>query len=144
LVAAALGLQAASTQTLNQAVGALNAVLNPYQAQRLEDQERRQGRPAEERYWQRYRAGLDAQQGQNGGYNGSPGYGGDERQRYGSSYDPRGPYQGYGPAPAYNQPRPYQGYGSSSEYNQGPDIRAMAATRGILSTFRDNLVIGVA
>ena len=38
----------------------LNNVLNPGDAQRLEDQARRNSRPQEERYWRDYRAGLDA------------------------------------------------------------------------------------
>ena len=41
-------------------VRTLNNVLNPSDAQRLEDQARRNGRPQEERYWRDYRAGLDA------------------------------------------------------------------------------------
>jgi hypothetical protein len=41
-------------------VRTLNNVLNPGDAQRLEDQARRNGRPQEEHYWRDYRAGLDS------------------------------------------------------------------------------------
>jgi len=41
-------------------VRTLNNVLNPGDAQRFEDQARRNGRPQEERYWRDYRAGLDS------------------------------------------------------------------------------------
>jgi hypothetical protein len=45
---------------MNDMVRTLNNVLNPGDAQRLEDQARRNGRPQEERYWRDYRAGLDS------------------------------------------------------------------------------------
>jgi hypothetical protein len=35
-------------------------MLNPGDAQRLEDQVRRNGRPQEERYWRDYRVGLES------------------------------------------------------------------------------------
>jgi hypothetical protein len=41
-------------------VRTLNNVLNPGDAQRLEDQARRNHRPQEERYWRDYRAGLES------------------------------------------------------------------------------------
>jgi hypothetical protein len=41
-------------------VRTLNNVINPGDAQRLEDQARRNGRLQEERYWRDYRAGLDS------------------------------------------------------------------------------------
>ena len=40
-------------------VRGLNAVVNPGDAQRLEDQARRNNQPAEERYWRDYRTGLE-------------------------------------------------------------------------------------
>jgi hypothetical protein len=43
---------------MNDMVRTLNNALNPGDAQRLEDQARRNGRPQEERYWRDYRAGL--------------------------------------------------------------------------------------
>jgi hypothetical protein len=45
---------------MNDMVRTLNDVLNPGDAQRLEDQARRNGRPQEERYWRDYRADLES------------------------------------------------------------------------------------
>ena len=56
-----------SAQSINDMARALNNVVNPGHAQRLEDQARRNDRPQEERYWRDYRAwgwplpaGIDA------------------------------------------------------------------------------------
>ena len=57
LVVAVSGASTASAQSVNDMVRTLNNVLNPGDAQRLEDQARRSGRPQEERYWRDYRAG---------------------------------------------------------------------------------------
>jgi hypothetical protein len=51
----------ASADDLNSLVRTLNAVVNPGDAQRLEDQARRNGRPEEERYWHNYGTGLEQQ-----------------------------------------------------------------------------------
>jgi hypothetical protein len=72
LVAGVPNAQTASAQNLNDAVRKLNNIVNPGDAQRMEDQARRNGRVDEERYWHDYRAGLDS------------------RDRYGRGYrDPR-------------------------------------------------------
>jgi hypothetical protein len=60
LVVAVSGASTASAQSVNDMVRTLNNVLNPGDAQRLEDQARRSGRPQEERYWRDYRAGLES------------------------------------------------------------------------------------
>src|SRR5246127_5862813 len=60
LLALAPGARTGSAQSVNDMVRTLNNVLNPGDAQRLEDQARRNGRPQEERYWRDYRAGLDS------------------------------------------------------------------------------------
>jgi hypothetical protein len=60
LLAAAPGVRTGSAQSMNDMARTLNNVLNPGDAQRLEDQARRNSRPQEERYWRDYRAGLDA------------------------------------------------------------------------------------
>jgi len=61
-VVAAAGLATpVSAQNLNSVVGSLNSVLNPGDAQRYEDQARRNGRADEERYWRDYRVGLEGQ-----------------------------------------------------------------------------------
>src|SRR6516162_8963280 len=60
LVVAVSGASTGSAQSVNDMVRTLNNVLNPGDAQRLEDQARRNGRPQEERYWRDYRAGLEA------------------------------------------------------------------------------------
>lgn len=63
--AGAIGLMSAltaypsSAQGVGDIVRGLNAVINPGDAQRLEDQARRNDRPAEERYWRDYRTGLE-------------------------------------------------------------------------------------
>ena len=48
-----------SAQGVGDIVRGLNAVINPGDAQRLEDQARRNNQPAEERYWRDYRTGLE-------------------------------------------------------------------------------------
>src|SRR5260370_12484809 len=60
LLAAVPGVRTGSAQSMNDMVRSLNNVLNPGDAQRLEDQARRNSRPQEERYWHDYRAGLDS------------------------------------------------------------------------------------
>jgi len=60
LVSSAPNAHTASAQSLNDAVRTLNNIVNPGDAQRLEDQARRNGRVQEERYWHDYRAGLDS------------------------------------------------------------------------------------
>ena len=73
VIAAASGPQPASAQDLNRVVRTLNAILNPQDAQRLEEQARRAGREDEERYWREYRAGLEHQRHEReGSY--APGY----------------------------------------------------------------------
>jgi hypothetical protein len=59
LLAAVPGARTGSAQSMNDMVRTLNNVMNPGDAQRLEDQARRNGRSQEERYWRDYRAGLD-------------------------------------------------------------------------------------
>jgi len=54
------GASTGSAQSVNDMVRTLNNVLNPGDAQRLEDQARRNGRPQEQRYWRDYRAGLES------------------------------------------------------------------------------------
>src|ERR1700720_4871615 len=49
-----------SAQGVTDIVRSLNAVINPGDTQRLEDQARRNNRPAEERYWRDYRTGLES------------------------------------------------------------------------------------
>lgn len=61
---AAIGsMQPAAADSLNSVIRTMNAIVNPDDAQRLEDQARREGRPEEERYWQNYGAGLEQQRG---------------------------------------------------------------------------------
>jgi hypothetical protein len=60
LLAAVPGVPTGSAQSVNDMVRTLNNALNPSDAQRLEDQARRNGRVEEERYWRDYRAGLES------------------------------------------------------------------------------------
>jgi hypothetical protein len=81
-------------------VRTLNNIVNPSDAQRLEDQARRNGRVQEERYWRDYRAGLD-----------SPAR---YRPDYGPDYRARGDYR---------YPRD-EGYSGDSGYRRAyPDQR---------------------
>ena|SRR6266550_2412168 len=79
LLAVAPGVRTVSAQNVNDMVRTLNNMVNPGDAQRLEDQARRNGRPQEERYWRDYRAGLD-----------SPDR---SRRDYGPDYRGRGDYR---------------------------------------------------
>jgi hypothetical protein len=90
----------ASAQNLNDAVRKLNNIVNPGDAQRMEDQARRNGRYQEERYWHDYRAGLD-----------SPGrYRGDYR-------DPRDEgFQGDSGYRGYRDPRDYRDQRDPRDY----------------------------
>jgi hypothetical protein len=59
-VVGVLSTQPGSAQGVGDIVRGLNAVINPSDAQRYEDQARRSNRPAEERYWRDYRTGLES------------------------------------------------------------------------------------
>jgi hypothetical protein len=50
-----------SAEDLKSVVRTLNAIVNPEDAWRLEDQARGHDRPNEERYWRNYGAGLEQQ-----------------------------------------------------------------------------------
>ena len=100
LLAMVPGARTGSAQSVNDMVRTLNKIVNPSDAQRLEDQARRNGRLQEERYWQDYRAGLD-----------SP-------DRYRGDYGPD--YRGRGD---YRYPRD-EGYSGDSGYRRDyPDQR---------------------
>src|SRR4029077_5506618 len=60
LLAVVPGARTGSAQSMNDMVRTLNNVMNPGDAQRLEDQARRNGRSQEERYWRDYGAGLES------------------------------------------------------------------------------------
>ena len=76
-VAIAVGPSAAA-DSLKSVVRTLNAIVNPEDAWRLEDQARRYHRPNEERYWRNYGAGLEQQ-----------------RRERGEAVPPRGGWHGY-------------------------------------------------
>src|SRR5215472_18760025 len=96
-----------SAQSMNDMVRTLNNVLNPGDAQRLEDQARRNGRSQEERYWRDYRAGLEP----------PDRYRGDYRDRDRGDYSGRYDYRD----------RRDEGYrgdsGYRSDYRYPPDYR---------------------
>jgi hypothetical protein len=56
----------ASADSLKSVVRTLDAIVNPEDAWRLEDQARRHDRPGEERYWHNYGAGLEQQRRERG------------------------------------------------------------------------------
>ena len=108
LLAMVPGARTGSAQSVNDMVRTLNNVLNPSDAQRLEDQARRNGRPQEERYWRDYRAGLD-----------SPDR---NRRDYGPDYRGRGDYryprdERYSGDSGYRYPRD-EGYSGGSGYRR--------------------------
>jgi hypothetical protein len=74
---------------LKSVVRTLNAIVNPEDSWRLEDQARRYGRPKEEHYWQSYGAGLEHQRRERG--EAAPQYGGGAR--YGNRIDPDEAYR---------------------------------------------------
>jgi hypothetical protein len=76
-VAIAVGCSA-SADSLKSVVRTLNAIVNPEDAWRLEDQARRYHRTNEERYWRNYGAGLEQQ-----------------RRERGEPAPPRGEWHGY-------------------------------------------------
>jgi hypothetical protein len=76
-VAIAVG-SPASADNLKSVVRTLNAIVNPEDAWRLEDQARRYHRRNEERYWRDYGAGLEQQ-----------------RRERGEAVPPRGGWHGY-------------------------------------------------
>lgn len=84
----AAGLSApAAADDVNSVVRTLNAIMNPGDAQRLEEQAHRNGRYDEERYWHNYGAGLE-QQHRGGGYGEArPAYG-EARPAYGGRIGP--------------------------------------------------------
>ncbi len=108
LLAAVPGARTGSAQGMNDMVRTLNNVLNPGDAQRLEDQARRNSRPQEERYWRDYRAGLDSPDRNRRDYGRSG-----DRPEYRDRGDYRNPlYEGYqgdsGPRRDYRDPRDYR------------------------------------
>jgi hypothetical protein len=92
------GASSARAQGLNDVVRGLNAVLNPDDARRLEEQAYRNGRSDEQRYWHDYRAGLESSGGHGRDYTPDRG----DRERYGGSGDYR-----------YRDEYGDRGYGSS-------------------------------
>ena len=96
------GAHTGSAQNLNDMVRTLNNIVNPSDAQRLEDQARRNGRVQEERYWHDYRAGLN-----------SPDR---NRRDYGPDYRGRRDY-GYQRDPGYSGDSGYgRGYPDQRDY----------------------------
>ena len=79
----------ASADDLKSVVRTLNAIINPEDAWRLEDQARRHERPDQERYWRSYGAGLEQQRRERG--ESIPQYGGGAR--YGNRIDPDEAYR---------------------------------------------------
>jgi hypothetical protein len=79
----------ASADSLKSVVRTLNAIVNPEDAWRLEDQARRYRRPNEERYWRNYGAGLEQQRRERG--EAVPPHG--EWHRYSTPIDPDEAYR---------------------------------------------------
>jgi hypothetical protein len=88
-----------SAENLKSAVRTLNAIVNPEDAWRLEDQARRYRRPADEQYWHSYGAGLEQQRRERGET--GPQYG--DRDRY-SRIDPDEAYRLEEQARHYRRP----------------------------------------
>ena len=60
------GVSPASAESLKSVVRTLNAIINPEDAWRLEDQARHHDRSSEARYWHDYGAGLEQQRRERG------------------------------------------------------------------------------
>jgi hypothetical protein len=106
------GARAGSAQSMNDMVRTLNNIVNPSDAQRLEDQARRTRRPREERYWHDYRAGLD-----------SPDR---NRRDYGPDYRGRGDYRS----------QRDEGYSGDSGYRRAYPIKEISVRSALRSALR--------
>jgi hypothetical protein len=98
------GAGSACAQSLNDVVRGLNSVLNPNDAQRLEEQAYQNGRWDEQRYWHDYRAGLESSDRYRRDYGSDR-----DRGRYGERGDYRNSDRGYGSSgPDYPADRYYR------------------------------------
>ena len=106
----------AAAENLKSVVGALNAIVNPEDAWRLEDQARRYRRQADERYWRNYGEGLEQQRRERGGPEPQRG---DER-RYSGQIDPDEAHRLEDQARRFGRPKAEQYWG---RYREGLDNR---------------------
>ena len=105
----------AAAQSLKSVVGTLNAIVNPEDAWRLEDQARRYRRRDDERYWRNYGEGLDQQGRERGGSEPRR----DER-RYSGQIDPDEARRLEDQARRFGRPKAEQYWG---RYREGLDKR---------------------
>ena len=106
----------ASADDLKSVVRTLNAILNPEDAWRLEDQSRRYGHPVEGRYWHQYGAGLEQQRRERG--ESVPQYGGP--RRYSTPIDPDEAYRLEDQARRYGRRKTQQYWGQYRQGLEGP------------------------
>jgi hypothetical protein len=114
LVIAGFGPPAAA-QSLKSVVGTLNAIVNPEDAWRLEDQARRYGRRNDEHYWRNYGDGLEQQRRERGGPEPQRG-----ERRYSGQIDPEEAQRLQDQARHFRRPNAEQYWG---RYREGLDKR---------------------
>jgi hypothetical protein len=106
----------AAAQSLKSVVGTLNAIVNPEDAWRLEDQARRYRRQDDARYWRNYGEGLEQQRRERGGPEPQHGDG----RRYSGQIDPDEAHRLGDQARHFGRPKAEQYWG---RYREGLDKR---------------------
>ena len=106
----------AAAESLKSVVGTLNAIVNPEDAWRLEDQARRYRRRDDERYWRNYGEGLERQRRERGGPEPRRG----EDRRYSGQIDPDEARRLQDQARRFGRPKAEQYWG---RYREGLDKR---------------------
>jgi hypothetical protein len=112
----AVAYMSASADNLKSVVRTLNAIVNPEDAWRLEDQAHRFHRPDEEHYWHNYGAGLEQQRRERG--EGGPQY--SAPGRYMTPIDPDEARRLQDQARRYGQPSTERYWGQYREGLEGP------------------------
>ena len=107
----------AAAQSLKSVVGTLNAIVNPEDAWRLEDQARRYRRQDDARYWRNYGEGLEQQQRRE---RGGPELRHGDQRRYSGQIDPDEAHRLEDQARHFGRPKAEQYWG---RYREGLDKR---------------------
>jgi hypothetical protein len=105
-----------AAESLKSVVGTLNAIVNPEDAWRLEDQARRDRRRDNERYWHNYAEGLEQQRRERGGPEPHSG----KERRYSTQIDPDEARRLEDQARRFGRPKEEQYWG---RYRDGLDRR---------------------
>jgi hypothetical protein len=106
----------AAAESLKSVVGTLNAIVNPEDAWRLEDQARRYRRQDDAQYWRNYGEGLEQQRRERGG----PESQHRDGRRYSGPIDPDEAYRLEDQARRFGRPKAERYWG---RYREGLDKR---------------------